>query len=265
MPEGDSVAVMTNLVRSMILGKKIIRLCPLPGCKPTGIGNTQVEANTVSAVESNGKLMWITLTNGLWIFSTFGLAGGWCLGESTSNRFELTCEDGTRLFFRDGMNYGGITVTDDPKIFAKKMKERGFDLFGNMPLTYDTFMQIVRKAKKINICDFLLTKQNLLSGVGNVLKCEILYRAGISPWRTIDSLTDAELHALYDSINAICQHALQCNGRAYRYTDLIPREVCTFEQHFSVYEKQIDSLGNSVLCEKTPDGRKSYWVKGVQN
>ncbi len=55
------------------------------------------------------------------------------------------------------------------------------------------------KNNKDLICDLLLD-QNLFPGVGNIIKVEALYRAGINPYSRTDKLTEDELRRLFEEV-----------------------------------------------------------------
>jgi formamidopyrimidine-DNA glycosylase len=275
MPELIEVTRMTQKVKVMLLGKTVANISG--NMKGTGLlaimsALKSNEGGLVTNVECNGKLMWIEFLAGdvvWWGFFTFGLEGGWCSDpQNKNNRLCIECSDGTAVYLRDRINYGSYTFTSDPKVYQKKMKERGFNLNEvnlNGVLTFEKFSDIVAQLKKdVSVCDFLLTKQNIVSGIGNYLKCEILYHAHISPFRTIKNLTLEELSSLHNSIVTVCNEALKTNGRTYKYSDFYTKDQCTFEDHYAVYEKQVDPFNNTVTKEKTSDGRYTYWVKALQ-
>jgi formamidopyrimidine-DNA glycosylase len=57
-----------------------------------------------------------------------------------------------------------------------------------------------------------LLDQARLAGVGNLLADEILWRAGLSPWRPSGSLTDAELRRLHRHLRATVANLLERGG-----------------------------------------------------
>lgn len=286
MPEGPEVTRITERVRELIKGKTVAKLETVFGkIKEKGLQNIQKELPlTVTDVKNNGKLMWIVFQNNSkepketeetketketkkkwWLFVTFGLVGGLYLSDHRSNRLRFTFSDDTVLYYRDSMNYGGLTFTKESNIAMKKIKERGFNLFGEEELHLEEFVKLLKKPRTdLNVCDFLSAKQKYLSGIGNYLKCEILYFAKLSPWKTIKKLTTKEVDLLHYYVVEICKRALNANGRTSNYTDLYKPNECTFEDHFMVYQKKEDPNGNKVTCEETPDKRKTYWCKAYQ-
>lgn len=281
MPEGAEVAIMTERVRELLLNKKIQEFGPVFGkLKEKGLNDIKAALPlTVADVKSNGKLMWIEFQSDTdtaahtkwWLIVTFGLVGGWYKNGSDPNtRLKIVCDDGTSLYFRDKLNFGSLIFTPDSNVFQKRLKERGYNLFdfseGNPELTLEQFTKVLKGMRnEMNICDFLCTKQQYLSGIGNVLKCEILYWSKISPWRGIKTLTPKEIDILHYYTLEVCKRCYRTGGRTSNYSDLVKPEDCTFTgTQCMVYEKSEDHLGNKITREETPDKRTTYWVKALQ-
>lgn len=271
MPEGPETTLMTERVKNMLRGKIITNLETVNG-KVKGSGLQQAQLSlpmSITKVCNNGKLMWFELETKLyekwWLFVTFGLTGGWCRNSSCQhNRLKIVCTDGTELYYRDKTNYGSMTFTNDAKVAFNKQNDRGFNLFGEEQLTSKHLIDIINTLKKdMNICVFLM-EQRYLSGIGNYLKSEIIYSAKLSPWSNIKKFTSSEVNRLYHSIIYVCNRAYLANGRTSNYSDLFSSDECTFEMQMMVYNKNMDILGNNIICDQTPDKRKTYWVKDVQ-
>jgi len=79
--------------------------------------------------------------------------------------------------------------------------------------TLDYFKRLLDK-KRGNIKSFLLDQKNL-AGIGNVYIQDILFNAKVHPQRTISSLTDTEIEALYKSIKSVLNESIKRGGLAY--------------------------------------------------
>jgi formamidopyrimidine-DNA glycosylase len=77
----------------------------------------------------------------------------------------------------------------------------------------------------------LLLKQDFLAGVGNIYADESCFQAGIHPARPADSLSQAELAALYHAIQDRLQHGIMHKGASL---DAVYRGGA-FQNHFQVY------------------------------
>jgi endonuclease-8 len=273
MPEGPEVTRMTERVRELIINNSVCKIEKVFGnVKEKGLSVIQnLLPLKVIDIRNNGKLMWIEFETDSkikwWLLVTFGLDGGWCKNPKNAyNRLFIECTNGTKLYYKDKLNYGSLTFTKDSHIFHKKtVEERGFNMFGPEELTLEHFVCLLKASKKdLNICEFIYKKQNILSGIGNYLKCEILYFAKISPWRSIKKLSQKEIELLHYYIVEICKRSYLRYGRTNKYSDLFTDDECTFSTQFMVYDKQYDPLTNKITHEKTPDDSKTYWVKDLQ-
>lgn len=268
MPEGPEVTVMMRLLRNQILNKNIKFTMIKNSTKfktiPSTIDIHAIFPLQVIDVSNNGKLSYITFADGnnvskkYYLTQTYGLKGGWYKAHNDSSRFCLELDDNTKFYYNDSSNYGSQLFTSDKCEFDKKMTSRGLDL--QKVTDSDSFTselsKLIERKIEWNICKFLM-EQKLLSGIGNYLKCEILYNARISPFRKLKDLSSKDIRQLSISIIDVYNEALNANGRTFKYSDLISKEECTFI--FNVYEKKIDQNGLTIFCEKTPDNRKTYY------
>ncbi len=104
------------------------------------------------------------------------------------DRFVLTFEGGGTLAMRDPRRLGGIEL--DPV-------RRGL---GPDAATFDLKQLSSACATSISPIKARLLDQAVVAGIGNLLADEILWRAGISPVRSSNSLKRPELQRLHDSI-----------------------------------------------------------------
>jgi formamidopyrimidine-DNA glycosylase len=101
----------------------------------------------------------------------------------------------------------------DPRMFGKLAVVREpFETAGAEPLDIglELFTGLFRR-RKTPIKSALLN-QNLLRGIGNIYADESLARAGIRPRRRAASLTRAELHRLYESVQQVLNEAIAAGG-----------------------------------------------------
>ena len=115
---------------------------------------------------------------------------------------------------------------------------------------------------------------------GNYLVAEILYRAGISPYRSSSQLLDDDIQRLEYWIKYIVKLSYMDNHIGYmvnleeeqskikrkNYHPTIKLKEKTFK--FLVYRQKKDHYGNPVHADKIvgPEGKKrtTYWVPAIQ-
>ena len=142
-------------------------------------------------------------------------------------RFQL--DNAHQLRFSDARKFGRVYLTPDPGWVVNKL--------GPEPLedafTLDAFRD--RLARRSGILKALLLNQSFVAGIGNIYADEALFRACIHPQRTADSLAPAEQAALYESIRAVLNAGITCEGASinwYRKPDGTQGEA---QKHFFAY------------------------------
>ena len=101
-------------------------------------------------------------------------------------------------------------------------------------------------------------------GVGNYIKCEMLYRCRISPHRLVQDLTQDEICQLWNWGKLIMQASYDQGGASIRNYRQVNGETGEFTFEFEVYAQKQDPNGNTVVREETLDGRTTHWVPEVQ-
>jgi len=83
----------------------------------------------------------------------------------------------------------------------------------------------------------VLMEQELMSGIGNIYRSEILYEARVLPQRKIESLSKNERNKIYKSIFIVLNKAIELRGTSdsdYRDTSGAPGN---FQKVLKVYRK----------------------------
>jgi formamidopyrimidine-DNA glycosylase len=121
-------------------------------------------------------------------------------------------------------------------------------------------MNALQRAKNANIADALLS-QRYISGLGTYLISEILYSAKISPKRIIKTLSLVEYNHLYSAIKSTTHESLKAQTFTIKNLSTDIKNVNKYK--FKIYDKRVDSHGNSVLIFKVKN-RSIKWVPKVQ-
>jgi len=247
----------------------------------------------IKSINTKGKFMWFELSHGenkYYMMNTFGLTGKWSFDKLESNRVEFTIQSKTqkyKLYYSDIRNFGTIEFTQDKKILDKKLNKLADD-FLQSPMSDTDFESKIKnfknKNKKLVIVLMSQDKSTGLgSGLGNYLVPEILYRAKLSPHRTIKSLTQSEIIELNHAI----QHQLKLcyvdnntdyiahlndflkthkknikDGKFPNYLNNIKIGKEKFQ--FNVYRRKTDNNGNPVIGDIIIPKRTTYWCPTIQ-
>lgn len=263
-----------------------------------GLNFLKNNKNTIISINTKGKFLWFELRNEnneiLYIMNWFGLTGEWSFKPGNNDRIILHLTNNEKLYFSDPRNFGIIQITNDISVLNNKLNSLANDLlktnFTNKQYLkwFRDFLTEYPKYKNIPIVAFLLEQnknKTIGSGIGNYLSAEILYRAKISPYRPLDTLSDDDIFVLADTIKFVLKMCYMTNKTGYMvklgdfvdehkqlvlngvFPDYHPeikiKDLPSFD--FFVYRKKTDPLGNKVLADEIKGtGRTTYWVKEIQ-
>jgi len=136
-------------------------------------------------------------------------------------------DDGWDLRFSDARKFGKAYLVDDPERLLGRLGpeplERAFTARG---LADDLHSH--RRALKP-----LLLDQAFVAGLGNIYVDEALHRARLHPLRRSDTLSPAEVHALWRGIRASLQRGLRHHGASI---DWVYRGG-GYQNYFRVYQR----------------------------
>ncbi len=155
----------------------------------------------------------------------------------TSHISHPTSKHNKTLEFSDLRKFGKIVLTDTDKINGiKEIKMLGIDAMSPQ-FTLNKFKGILghRKNKSIGL---VLMEQELISGIGNIYRSEILFEAGIMPTRKIKDLNEAEIRNVYRAIKKVLKKAIKLRGTSdsdYRDTAGAPG---SFQKVLRVYRRE---------------------------
>ncbi len=112
----------------------------------------------------------------------------------------------------------------------------------------------------------LLLNQSFIAGLGNIYANEVLYKAGIQPQRSADSLSIQEKKQLYEAIHSILESAIEYRGTTLQdYVDGDGKQG-EFQNKLQVHSragKQCLSCGESIIRIKQ-GGRSSFYCPSCQ-
>ena len=175
-------------------------------------------------------------------------------------------DDSSKFYFYDNRNFGTLKAVDTKLAIDTKLKEIGPDM---MDIEFNIFKKAISAGKSAGkAIGNVIVNQKLVSGIGNYLRADILWMAKISPFRKVSTITDTELHTIYNCARAIMwgdynlEYA-KSNGLITKGVK-IPRD---YNRDFLVYMQKTDPNGESVIKEPLYEGstkRFIHWVAAVQ-
>lgn len=283
MPEGPEVKNITNYLNSRLSGLTLVSVGWDEKSKFYPDGPDQM--NTLRAyfpaklkqVFCKGKQIFFQLTSvkydqTFYFNSGLGMSGGWIVkkgkhsnlwldfGEIVSDgKISLRVTD-FRIYFDDKRHFGNFTILWGEAALQARLAQLGPDLLSGQ-VTLPVWTDIVTRHKRCSLVSFLMN-QAYVSGIGNYLKAEILYRARLKPDRKVGSLTTIEINRLLTTSIATISESYQSNGLTIKdYQDPLGRKG-TFA--ILIYGKTHDPNGHPVTTSKFSDGRTTHWVPAIQ-
>ena len=210
-----------------------------------------------------GKLIFWILNNDHILLNTLGMTGHWSHEKVKYARLRFDFDTGDPVYFADTRNFGTLKFVKGGNKLKQKLASLGPDMLSDA-VTYSQFEEALDKKRHWAVCKALMD-QSVVSGVGNYVKAESLYRARISPHRTVGSLNSTELRALFVAVKEVLVSSYNLQGASIRDYKNIDESQGKATTLFQVYGKSHDQLGNQVVKEETADKRVTHWVPTLQN
>lgn len=272
MPEGPELRHSRDVLRNIIMGKDISSLDSLEESRyksqgPPGLPLICRDLPLqVHSIDTKGKFMWWTLkslTTTWFMWVTYGMSGQWSRTKKKHASFQVGYAGSKHLFFVDPRRFGTIKFTNDPCEHEKKLASLGPDVLEDPPLPPDLFAERILLKPQRTIVEALMD-QGCISGVGNYLKAEALFRSMVSPHRVVSDLTSQEILRLWSEVILACRESYADQGASIRTYKTVADEKGLAQFQFRVYSQKKCPLDHEVIREETKDKRTSWWCPNCQ-
>lgn len=280
MPEGPELRHSRDVLHRILVGQNVIRLSPTPNGRyatkdPIGLAEITGDLPLkVESVDVKGKFMWWTLTGRgrtWYMWSTYGMSGSWSRSQGKHAGFIVEyngsgvpiTRDTQHLFFNDTRRFGTVKFVADEKTHAKKLASLGPDILDEPPMDPGIFAERILLKPQRTICEALMD-QSCISGCGNYLKSEALYRSGISPHRLVVDLSSQDIYKLQYELLSAAWESYVDHGATIRTYRTVDGDKGSAQFHFRVYNLKECPEGHPVKREDTLDGRTSWWCESCQ-
>jgi formamidopyrimidine-DNA glycosylase len=258
MPELPEVETIKRELDRVVLGKKIVDIIvnkPKVIKEPTkdkfisGLKNA-----VIKKILRKGKGLIFQLSNGKSLVIHLRMTGQLIYpGNATVARVSFELSDGKLLDFNDRRLLGELRLVDnwqDMKFF----RELGPEIYD---LTIERFAQMLStKTTKIKS---LLMDQTFICGIGNLYAAEALFRAGIHPLRTANSLSNREKQRLFKEIKDTLNEAIRYRGSSIDQYVQLSGQRGGYVKYHKVYGRE----GQACVKCKTKIKRISLGGRGT--
>ena len=280
MPEGPELKHSRDVLRDLLLGKSITRIFTTPNGRYKSqipVGMESIESNLplkVTGVDVKGKFMWWTLEGGgrqYFVWITYGMSGQWSphRGKHASFIVEYNgsgvpvTRDTQMIFFNDPRHFGTIKFVAIEGELRAKLKTLGPSILDDVPMTPEIFAERILKKPNRTISEALMD-QSCVSGCGNYIKAECLYRSGVSPHRGVTELESNEVVKLHEELLSVARESYVDQGASIRTYKTVKGGKGKAQFFFRVYNQKECPKGHLIQREETLDGRTSWWCKECQ-
>lgn len=224
MPELPEAESARSVIERAALRRKIVAVDDTDTyvCRPHLPGQiaAALTGTSLTAAHRRGKTLWCDTDAGPELGIHLGMSGkiviadpdgtevdggdywerGRAPGDFRHTRFSLTFADGGMLRLIDPRRLGRVRL--DPSLDGL-----GPDAATISSAQFAAAIQRGHAPIKARLLD-----QHALAGVGNLLADDILWRAGVNPGRTVDSLDSSERRRLYRAVRETVGEALREGG-----------------------------------------------------
>ena len=245
-----------NLTKVEILGGRFLKK------KPTGLDSLELPSR-VTGYGVKGKFIWLELENEMTLWITLGMSGFWTMIKIPHSHLALEFDDGTRLYFVDQRRFGTFRIGTKDEL-KKKLSTLGIDPLNDLNLDFFDMLDKLKRVPNKTIVEALMD-QRLFAGIGNYIKCEMLYFARVNPFRLVKDIDAAEVTLLWHSCRDIMHRSYLQGGASIRNYQMVDDTKGEFSFTLKVYSQRVDPYGNPVERIQTPDGRTTHWVPAIQS
>jgi formamidopyrimidine-DNA glycosylase len=220
LPELPEIAVLSDQMRGKVVGKAVVDVEVLQPKNLNGPVDEFIEkvvGRRIVSVKARGKWLFLELSDDLFLLINLGMGGDLhyynsndVLPETYKFKMGLSESSGFTINFSW---FGYIHLVDAEELTAHKMTgDLGLSpLDDGFTLLY--FRELLR-GRRAQVKSFLLN-QRRVAGIGNVYVQDILFKARLHPKRTIDTLTEVDVEALYHSMRDVLTRSVAMGALAY--------------------------------------------------
>lgn len=206
MPEGDSLHRAAERLQPLV-GQRVAVEAPHPQAAALRLAE-RLDGLRLEGVEAVGKNLLLSFEGGLVLRSHLRMTGRWQLVERGRRRA------GRPWLVLRGDTHEGVLWNGQVLELGRAGLRRaigavlGADIVADEPDLAGAFSALRREPPARTLGDALLD-QRLVSGIGNLWKAELLWRARLSPWLPLADVGDDELRALLEDASRLMRGSVR--------------------------------------------------------
>jgi len=272
MPEGDTIFRTAQTLHRALAGQRVARFESVVPALNRVDHDRPLAGRTVDSVASRGKHVLMAFSGDLVLHTHMRMSGSWHLYRP-GERWQRPARDmrllvATADFLAVGFNVPIAEFLSSRDVLRHaELSALGPDLLG---ATFDRGEVLHRmRARPRDAVGDVLLNQRVVSGIGNVLKSEILFVSGVDPFVPVGELTHDTLVRLIDGARDLL--AANVLHRSQTLTIGIGRRTTrSMDPNAKLWVygrggKPCRKCGESIQARKTGiDARLTYWCGNCQ-
>lgn len=262
MPEGHSVQRTANDFNKRFKGK-VVRVD-----SPQGRFSAEaklIDGRVLLRAKAIGKQLFLTFDNGLTCRVHLGIYGKWRFVEDIEK--QMYGQVRARFYTEDFLaDLRGPTICEviDKKAVKEIENRLGPDPTNTDPKGLQKQRFIERVQNSSSPIGILLMNQEVISGIGNVYRAEILFRAQISPHALGKSLSDDQIAAIWEDSVKLMKVGVATGFMTTREDRLKKRTKKADRNYVYKREGQKCLRCEGLVSIELMATRKLYWCSGCQ-
>src|SRR3954453_15853667 len=221
MAEGDTIHRTARALQEALGGKPIVDVAVPNAQSPLRRQGHRVErlrGSVMTRAEAQGKHLLLHFEGGLVVHSHLGMRGSWRISTGASAR-DRRAWVVLSVAGAQAAELGGSHL--DLRTEAEVRSDLRLRRLGPDVLATDfeaaTGVAALRATDQSRQLGEALLDQQVLSGIGNIYKCEAAWSARIEPWRPLGDLDDDALRRLVIEVAALMRYGVE--------TERVPRSI----------------------------------------
>lgn len=267
MPEGPTIRNMADKLRKALLGQTIRAVSSRYKKFKQENWAEKILGQTVQEVRSHGKNLFIDLANGYSIYSHMLMWGSWRIYEPEQEwdkpektaRLVLEMPNAVAVLFSAPV----CELISSGEMPEHKTAQIGPDLLSENFDPEEVWRRMhLPENSQLELGEVIMN-QFVVAGIGNILKSEILFQAGLHPKRTAGSLTRPEFAIFIEYSLELIKRSYELGGfgRAFLPAELLP-EITHSNNLGYVYRRRTKPCyvcGTAIEMVRQGAGKRMTW------
>lgn len=270
MPELPEVETVKNILKTKVLGKKIVDVVisyPNIVAHPS-ISEFQkrMKSQTIRDIQRRGKWLLFILDDDV-LLSHLRMEGKYNLKNKNDLRTKhehvsFFFSDDTELRYHDTRKFGRMYLYSKNEVMqVEPLLSLGLEPWDeNLTESY-----LKKKFSKKNIpIKTALLDQTIISGIGNIYDDEILFLSHIHPKTKSNALSKRQLRTIIDMTRLVLQKAIEQGGTTIRSFEASEGVHGRFQHELSIHGKNECPICHNPVMKEFIGGRGTYYCKHCQ-